>query len=256
MKDTLLYDKRQAAFHHLVADSLEELKALKASGAQKAFNEKLLRVLPEVKRYITRSLRLALAKGMISHNKYRPDDFFDQLFIEVYDHLDEVSRKEEFHPWLFRQAEKLLDEMELEEIFEATNYDNIDDYYRAEMESLEEAFSTDGDGDLVMMEELDDLSYKNHHYLLKNIFLDDAHEDLMALTETVPGKEKIQESLKSILYAMPADTRSVFELATEQLFNLDEISMIKNLPKKLISDMIENARRLMRASLEDQLFDN
>lgn len=256
MKDTLLYDKRQAAFHKLVADSLEELKALKASGEQKAFNEKLMQVLPEVKRYITRSLRLALAKGDISHNKYRPDDFFDQLFIEVYENLDEVSRKEEFHPWLFSLAEKLLDNMELEEIFEATNYDNIDDYYRAEMESLEEAFSTDGDGDLVMMEELDDLSYRNHHYLLKNIFLDDAHEDLMALTETEPGREIVAESIKTLMYSMPPDTRSVFELATEQLFSLEEISMIKNLPKKVISDMIANARRLMKASLEDTLFDN
>ena len=143
-----------------------------------------------MKRYITRGLRIALSKGVISHNKYKPEDLFDQLIIDIYDQLDEVEDPSEFHAWLFQRADKLLEDMEVEEEFATYFYDDIDAYSRAEREQMKEEYSTDGDGDLVMLEELDDISYKNREYFLKNIFLDDSHEELMALLERNEAKTK------------------------------------------------------------------
>ncbi len=40
-------------------------------------------------------------------------------------------------------------------------YDDIDAYSQAEREQMKEDFSTDGDGDLVLLDELDDISSKN-----------------------------------------------------------------------------------------------
>lgn len=255
MKAAHFYDKRQAEFNRMVADSFERLKALRQADERKAFNEELMRVLPEVRQYITRALRLALSKGVISHNKYRPDDFFDQIFIEVWDNLEEVPSGEAFRSWLFNRAEKLLEDMEVEEIFEASYNDNIDDYSRAEREGMKEEFSTDGDGDLVMMEELDDISYKDHHYILKNIFLDDAHEDLMAMMDTESGKEKVRYHVNEALFGMPPDARSVFELATLQMFSTEEIALIKHQDEADVEALLDRARSLLRDTLSEQLLE-
>lgn len=253
MKNTLHYDKKQAEFHRFVNDNFETLKRLREEDKRSAFNELLLKVLPDIRRYITRGLRIALEKGVISHNKFKPEDLFDQLIIDVYDDLGEVRDKEEFHAWLFKKAEKLLEDMEVEEEFESYFYDNIDDYSRAELEEMKEAFSTDGDGDLVMMEELDDISYKNHHYLLKNIFLDDAHEDLMALMDTDTQQGRTQHHLDSVLFQLPPNMRSVFELATEQLFSIEDIARIKGVSQERIERTLDRARELLRDSLKDRL---
>ncbi len=256
MKNTLQYDKKQAEFHRFVNDSFETLKRLRKEDRRQAFNELLLKVLPDIKRYITRGLRIALEKGVISHNKFEPEDLFDQLIIDVYDHLEEVRDKEEFHAWLFRRAEKLLEDMEVEEEFESYFYDNIDDYSKPELVEMREAFSTDGDGDLVMMEELDDISYKNHHYILKNIFLDDAHEDLMALMDTDKEQTRAERHLESALFQLPPNMRSVFELATEQLFSIEDIARIKGVSADRVEKTLERARELLQNTLEDRFYES
>ncbi|TNF70799.1 MAG: sigma-70 family RNA polymerase sigma factor [Bacteroidetes bacterium] len=256
MENTLHYDKKQAEYHRFVNDNYENLKRLRTEDKRAAFNELLLKVLPDIRRYITRGLRIALEKGVISHNKFKPDDLFDQLIIDVYDHLEEVHDKDEFHAWLFKRAEKLLDDMEVEEEFESYFYDNIDEYSRAELAEMKEAFSTDGDGDLVMMEELDDISYKSHRYLLKNIYLDDAHEDLMALMDADEQQARTQRHLDTVLFQLPPNMRSIFELATEQLFSIDDIARIKGVSIERIEKTLDRARELLRDSLKDRFYES
>ena len=256
MTRTAAYDKRQAEFRKFTAETYPELIALKKSGQQEAFNSKLLAVMSEVKRYLTRGLRLALAKDQISHNKYRPDDLFDQLFLEVVDQIEEVPSAAQFHPWLFKKAEKLLADMEMDEIFNAYLYESLDRYSQAERRGMDESFSTDGDGDLVMMEELDDISYQDHTYLLKNIFLDDAHEDLMAMMDSNTGKKKVQRHLDTVLFTLPASMRSIFELSREQGFSIAEIAKIKKRTEVEIETLLDEARDIMRRSLKERLIES
>ena len=255
MKDPVIYDPRGSEFQSRVTTGFDELKKLKAEGRREAFNEKLLGLLPDVKRYITRGLRLALAKGVISHNKYRPDDFFDQLFLDVYDHLSEVPNGKAFHAWLFSRAESLLEEMEVKEIFDTFLFENVDDYSRAERSEMDESFSTDGDGDLIMMDELDDISYKRHHYLLRNIFLDDAHEDLMAMIESTGGQKRVESHLDNVLFELPPNLRSVFELAYEQGFEPEEIARIKHMEPQQVDSLLQKARKQLRETLSERIFD-
>jgi RNA polymerase sigma factor (sigma-70 family) len=255
MKNTLHYDQRQAEFHRYVNESFPTLQRLRSEGKARAFNELLLKVLPDVKRYITRGLRIALSKGVISHNKYKPEDLFDQLIIDIYDKLDEVGGPEEFHAWLFKKADKLLEDMEVEEEFATYFYDDIDAYSRAERAQMKEEFSTDGDGDLVMLDELDDISYKNHEYLLKNIFLDDSHEDLMALLERKEGEKDPKGLVETAIFNLPPTMRSVFELATEQLFTPEDIALIKGFSVERIREMLTRARTLLRDTFNDEFQD-
>lgn len=253
MENTRQFDSRQAEFHKFVNDSYETLLSLKAEDQREEFNKLLLEVLAETRRYFTRGLRVALSKGVISRNKYEPEDLFDQLIIDVYDHLEEAGSKDAFHSWLFKRAVKQLDDLEVEEEFDSYFYDNIDDYSKAELAKMQEPWSTDGDGDLMLLDSLDDFSYQQQQFILKNIYLDDAHEDMMALMDSEQGSGKAEKHLNAVLYRLPPGMRSVFELATEQGFSLEEISMIKELPVEQIETILDTARELLRESLKDRL---
>jgi len=254
MENTQQYDQRQAQFHRFVNENYTTLLRLKKEDKSKAFNELLIKLLPDLKRYLTRGLRIAISKGMIPHNKYRPEDLYDQLIIEVNDHLEEVGNPDDFHSWLFQRAVRILENLEVEEEFESYFYDNIDDYSKAELDKMKEDFSTDGDGDLILMTDLDDISYKDHQYLLKNIYLDDAHEDLMAMMDSREGVGRTQHHLDAVLFRLPPTMRSVFELATEQLFPVGEIARIKGMTTDHVETMLDRARELLRDSLKDRLY--
>ena len=106
------------------------------------------------------------------------------------------------------------------------------------------------------IEELDDISYKSHQYLLKNIYLDDAHEDLMALMDADKQQGRTQRHLDTVLFQLPPNMRSVFELATEQLFSTEDIARIKGVSIERIEKTLDRARELLRDSLKDRLYES
>ena len=56
MENTATYYKKQKEFRIFVASTFSDLVELKKKGEEKAFNELLLKTLPQIKRYITKRL--------------------------------------------------------------------------------------------------------------------------------------------------------------------------------------------------------
>ncbi len=249
MEDIVAYYENKKTFHLVVARAYPDLARFRREDNKAEFNSLLLKVIPEVKRYIIRKLNTAMQKGLIPRGKYKPEDFTDQLFIEVYDHFDEIKSKKDFHPWLFKKADTLLDDIMADEEFDTLFLDNIDSYARVEWDSMAEKYSTDGDGDLVMMEELDDISYRKHDYILKNIFIEDNNKDLMAKLDQDLGKENIRKHTEMVLHHLPTEMRMIFELFAEHQFDIGEIAKIRNRTVQEIEELLEAAQRSIKISL-------
>jgi len=141
----------QKKFQIFVVSTFSDLKKFKNDGNKKAFNELLLKTLPQVKRYITKRLNTVLLKGELPRGKYCPDDFMGQLFIEAFDHFYKIEHKEGLYTWLFKKADNLLEDTLIDEEFHEYFFENIDDFSRPEWDAMVENFSADGD--LVMLEE-------------------------------------------------------------------------------------------------------
>lgn len=235
-------------FQERVAKAFEALKNLKKEGKTEAFGEKLLQILPQVKAYMGKRFNSALNRGMLPKGKYKVDDFVDQLFLEAFEHFDEVTNKWDLNPWLFKKADELFDDVFVEEEFDAVFFENIDKYSQPEWKAMEEKFSTDGDGDLVMLEELDDISYRRRDYLLKNIFLDDDKKGLMAKLDRQLDRDTITRHVNLVLHHMPEQMQTVFQLHVEQLFNLEEIAMIKNIAVGEVEQLLKEAEQHLERS--------
>ncbi len=231
-----------------MANSFPDLKRLKKEGNTSAFNALLLKAMPEIKRYVQKRLNIALKKGQIDKNKYRADDFTDQLFIEAYDHFDEIQNAGELRPWLFRKVDELLEDVLVEEEFDSYFFENIDTYAKPEWDEMEEKFSTDGDGDLVMIEELDDTSYPKNEYLLNPIFVKEDDKEIITQLDKDLSAENMRRHADMVLYHLPSSMRTVYELFTEHQFDVSEIAKIRNRSVKEVENLLDEARKSLRTS--------
>ena len=246
--DTLTYYEGKKEFNVFVASTFSDLARFKKEDNQEAFNSLLLKTFHQVKRYITTRLSTALAKRNLPKGKYKPDDFIDQLFIEAYDHFDKVKGKEGLHPWLFKKADELLENRIIDEEFDDYFLKNIDDYSRPELDEMEEKYSTDGGGDYVMIEELDDISYPKNDYVLNHVFVEDYKKEIMNQLDKDLGEENIRRHVAMVLHNLPLPKRTVFELATVHQFTLEEITIIRNQSLEEVSLLLENTRKVLEAS--------
>ena len=242
--ETLKYLESKKDFNVFVASTFTDLKRLKTQGDKALFSNLLLKDLYQVKRYISKRLATVISRGNLSKGKYKADDFIDQLFIEVFDHFDEVENKENLHPWLFRKADEILEDIILDEEFDDYFFKNIDDYTRPEWDAMEEKYSIDGDGDLVMIDELDDISYSKNDYILNHVFIEEDKKEFIEKLDKGLGKEKIKKHTAMVLSQLPLPMRTVFELATEFQFSVSEIAVIRKQSIDEVEKLLQNARKV------------
>lgn len=238
----------QREFHLFVANTYVDLVRLKKEGNLSSFNNLLLRTMPAVKRYVQKGLNRALTKGKIDRNKYRADDLLDQLFIEVYDHIDEIENEKELYPWMFKKVDELMGDILVEEEFDSLFFENLDKYSQPEWEEMQEKFSTDGDGDLVMNDELDDISYAKNDYVLNHVFVEDGDQKIMVQLDKELGADNIGKHSKMVLNHLPMPMQRVFELFTEHQFDVAEIAKIRNSTIKEVESLLDSAKQRLRSS--------
>ena len=226
-----------------------DLVKAKKEADKKSFNQQLLKIVPEIKKYIRGRLNTAIKKGHFSKEKYKTDDFINQLFIEIYNNIEEVSSEKDFYLWLFKKTNKLLEDTIDEEEFDDYFFKNIDTYSKPEWEAMQEKFSTDGDGDLLMLEELDDSSYNKNDYTLNHVFIENNEEDLIEKLDKDLEEAAINKHIKLVLHNLPLQMRTVFELSTQHYLSVQEISKLQNISIKKVEEILKNTEKALKTSL-------
>jgi RNA polymerase sigma factor (sigma-70 family) len=249
MKSTVRYHQEQKEFRVLVEKTFPNLLKSREKRDRVSFNEQLLKIVPEIRKYINKRLITAIKKGHFSKGKYKADDFIDQLFIEVYDRIEEVENETDFYLWLFRKTNELLEDTIVEEEFDDFFFQNIDNYSKPEWDEMVENFSTDGDGDLMMIEELDDNSYNKNDYVLNHVFIENHEKDLTRKIDKALSEEDINRHINMVLHNLPLAMRNAFDLFTNQGFTLEEVASIRNCSAKEAEKLLKDARKALQLSL-------
>lgn len=254
--ESLMSYAQQTKFQFILRDTLPKLVISKKKADIVTFNKQLLKIVPEIKKYIIGRLNTAIRKGHFSKGKYNPDDFIDQLFIEVYDHIDEIKDEKQFQLWLFKKTNELLEDTIVEEEFDDFFFKNIDAYSKPEWDAMEEKFTKDADGDYVMLEELADLSYNHNDYTLNHVFIEDSENELTEKLDKELSEKAIDRHVQLVLHNLPLPMRSAFELSAQQHLSLDEIAQIKNTTVNDVETLLKDARKALEISLVNRYVDN
>ena len=241
--------------HGFSALSFERLIRLKEDDDQTEFNKTIQGLLPDVSGYIARRLSAAVRNGHLPSGKYKVEDFTDELYLKAYDQIKEVGHQEDLLPWLFKKADELLEDTMTAEEFDEYFFENIDTYTQNEWKQMQIDFSTDGDGDLMLLEEFDDPSYPDYEYKLADAFIEDSPENewLEKLNAELSDSE-IHRHIDMVLHRLPAHMRSVYDLAVNQRFAPYEIAKIKRISVYQVERYLSQSQHSIRTSLYKRYF--
>lgn len=248
MQTNVSYYQTKKEFRLFVTKTFTNLVQLKKEGDQTAFNTLVLKIMPQIRQYVNTQLNTAIRKGHFSKNKYKADDIIDQLFIEIYDHINAVEQAEDFYLWLFKKTNNLLDDIIVEEAFDDFFFKNIDDYTQPEWDEMQEKYSIDGGGDLLMIEELDDMSYNHNDYTLNHVFIENDENDWIKKIDKDLKAEDIQSHIAMVLHNLPVPMRTTFELSTIRHLELEEIAQLQNSTLKEVEQLLEEAKKALQVS--------
>ncbi|MEZ7500137.1 sigma-70 family RNA polymerase sigma factor [Flavobacterium sp. Arc3] len=249
MQTNISHSHNKKEFRLFVSNSFQDLIQLKNEGDEPNFNALVLKIMPEIKKYVTGQLNTAIKKGHFSKNKFKADDIIDQLFITIYDNIEDVKHEKDFYLWLFKKTNELLDDIIVEEEFDEFFFKNIDDYSKPEWDEMQENYSTDGGGDLLMIEELDDMSYNHNDYTLNHVFIEDNQKALIEKIDKDISAEEIQKHIAMVLHNLPYSMRNVFELFSSQQLELEEIAQIRNNTLEEVEQLLNEAKKIIQVSL-------
>ncbi|APQ16139.1 sigma-70 family RNA polymerase sigma factor [Maribacter hydrothermalis] len=236
----------------LMKTTYTRLVSLKKEQNPELFNTELLKVLPNIYKYVSKRLNSAVANGKLNKGMFNPNDFTDQLFIEVYEHMDEINGANELHTFLFKTVDQLLEDSLLEEEFDHVFFDNIDTYSKPEWDAMEEQYSRDGDGDFVMLEEMDDSSLNKQNYTLDHVFITEEEKELAEKLDASLKEDRISNHVEFVLNKMDLPMRTIFQLYTKQGFTLTEIADIREVSLTKVEEILSKARELVKNSFENR----
>ncbi|MDY7397049.1 sigma-70 family RNA polymerase sigma factor [Aureibaculum sp. 2210JD6-5] len=235
----------------LASLNFEGLIRSKENNDKDEFKKLIQNVLPHVRNYINQRLGDLIRKRNLPRGKYKTEDFVNNLYIEAYEHIGELGNSEELHTWLFKKADELIDNTLVQEEFNEFYFKNIEKYSKIEWDQMEENFSTDGDGDLMMLEEFDDPSYRKPEYSLDDVFVQENPEEaLLDKLNFELSQNQMHNHIDLILHHLPAPMKSIYDLSVNQKFGTSEIAKIKGFSVRQVEQYLEKTREAIRKSFE------
>lgn len=249
MKKAAIYYTQQKKVRISATKEFSNLVQLKKEGDRSAFNELLLKILPEVKKFVNYRLENAIHKGHFSKGKYKAEDVIDQLFIEVYENIEDIKSENDFYKWLFIKTSKLLEDIIVEEEFDDLFYENIDDFTKTEWDEMHEKLSADLEGNLIMTDELDDISYNHNNTALNRFFVTDNEKELLMKIDEKISEEQILHQINVAVRDLPIPMQDVFDLFINQYFTLEEIAEIRNCNVNEVEQSLKYIRKVLNQTL-------
>lgn len=212
------------------------------------FNEEFMKFVPALRHYILSRIRFSVSTGKLPENKYKVDDFLDELFISAYENIQHYDSPEDYYVWLIQTLDGLLEDISIEEEFNEFFFKNIENYTHEEWEAMEEEYTKGADGQYILTEELDDASYDKHQYTLRDVFIDDSSEALINKISDKLNAEQIKRHIELMINKLPVDQQIVFQQAVLLGSNLSQIAKVRTEDAKKIENSLNVARLTIQQS--------
>ncbi len=217
-----------------VNNDLTVLTEYKRTNNIKDFGKVLSKFIPNLRKYIRTKLKIAETKKKIPKGMYTPDDILDEIYLKVFNEFDDSDKNpDSLKLKLFMITNELLSEKIKTENWRTKKVD-IDEIMKEELKTLEENFTVDADGDFVMFDELDDISYKQEEFKPNLIILGKSlEEDLIkSLDLEEKGISEDLEKRKTLgqLYAELSElSQSILDLYAFGNLSVEEIAEVQNM---------------------------
>lgn len=227
-----------------------ELQKFYGADDQREFSKKLLSIVPHLHPYVKHRLYIAESVGILPQNMYCSNGIIDDAILNLYNEdLDIEIDKLSLELQLFKIADELIDELYIREGWHqstiSTNY-----FLKSELEKLEENYTVEGDNELIMKEELDDICYHQNSEDKQNFIYDDMDSDIIKIIDNEPSSDNRKQKLLGKFYSwLPMETSKIIDLFVFGKLNFEEIAKIKEITSNEVKEIIIDVRRSFRRNL-------
>lgn len=218
-----------------------EIGALAAEGRKEEFFGQITPLLRPLKDYIKRRLRIAYLNLQIRAPVYTASDILDRVIFAAYENYERKPQDLGLEQWLYQIANEKLDKYVHESERRGERRKSLEGLTKTELSTLEEIpFTADAEGDVVLEEDLDDISYHQRD------FTPPGYEENPE--EEFEREEQVAQILQA-LSRVPARDRTVFELFVIEGFSKESVARIMHIP----ADEVPRITAEVRQQVLDQI---
>lgn len=228
---------------------VKQLYKYKEEGNFEGFYNRISSFAPDLKKFMTRSLKAAEAQSLIDRGFYNAEGMLDEIYMDIFKDFTNYIEKGRLQTVLFAKAIQKINEKKILEQ-ETPEYLSTEKLLEEELKALEEKFTAQADGDLILIKELDDISYKQKTVRPSNVILDETLEEqlikkLNMSDALLPSLER--KTIFGALYSnIPQRSKSVLELYAFGNRSVSEISEILEVPEKIIELIVVSLKERFR----------
>lgn len=219
----------------------------------KSLDKKVLSNISILHPYVKQRLRVAESLGIIPKNMYKSSEIIDDVVLEIYENkTDKKIDINQLKLMMFSMSNKKLFKLFKNEEWHKNSISTkvlLDE----ELALLEEKFTIDSGFDLIMNEELEDISYHQHDgepHLLESDAIQFDIADFLNLKDKLFFKDKGKQNLVLKMYGeLPLQSSNIVDLHVLGKLKLDEICKILVLHitevEKVITFVKDNFRKYL-----------
>jgi DNA-directed RNA polymerase specialized sigma24 family protein len=216
-----------------------------------SFEKKTLSIVHLLHPYVKQRLRVGENLGVLPINMFKTNEIIDEVLLSIYE--NETNKNIEISELRLLMFE--LTNKKLQDLFENEKWHKksistkilLDE----ELKQLEENFTVDADNDLIMDEDLDDISYHQNDHELHSLANDGSQENVLELLDiedtTTFDKMENMNVFDRMYKMLPLQTSNVVDMYILGKLNIREISLILNVNilevKRIIDFVKENIKK-------------
>jgi len=229
----------------IAQDNLRQLEKLKKQEEREHFGFLVKQLLPAIRGFVTRYLSYTNSKVS---REFTIDDLVDEIYVALYDRFDERPQKaNEFSAWSFQIARETLEDF-IEKYGAKDGDVSLEQLAAEELKNLEEKFTADAEGELIMQEDLDEVFYP-HRQLGNEIITNDALIDL-------PEEVEIAPVINEILAEGGETNKMAFELFWLHEMTTNEIAKALRLQIETVENMIDGVTNSIVSKLKSLSYED
>ena len=222
--------------------------------AGKSPDKKTLSTVQLLHPYVKQRIRVAENLGIFPRNMYKSNEIIDEVVLEVYEKgLHKSLNQDDLRIAMFKLTFDRMNELlESEEWHKDAISTKL--ILEDELKQLEENFTMDADNDLIMNEDLDDISYHLNDKEGVSLPYDEEEEGVKVLfgldTSETDGFWQDRKEIRKLYYKLPLTTSNIVDLYILGKLSFAEIASILKTEMAEVKEIVNFVKETFRKQME------
>jgi len=230
---------------------LTKLKILKEKGDKEKFSQILIDFLPHLQKLVRHKLRQMEMRGEIPRNMYSAQGVTDEVYLQVFEDFEDTFHDP--HNLKIKMYSDARDRLlHLKEKHTGKRI-SVEILLEQENKDLNEKYTADAEGRLILVEDLDDISYHQDEYKENIIILEEQQiGDLVEGFGLAAGKELSEDKTRVIgkaYHDLPELTQSVVDHYAFAKFTKVQIAEIHGIPVEEVEQILDKVKERFKGLL-------